>query len=83
MGWSCATLYGSSSAMETHKEQARAAASETTPPGSYAHNGLAMIHRVVGGYVARCLACQAIGPIWDTAEAARRALLDLETPHLT
>src|SRR3712207_9565749 len=52
-------------------------ASGTTPEVRCGHNGLVMIHGVVGGYVARCLACQMMGPVWDDPEAARRALLEL------
>jgi hypothetical protein len=40
-----------------------------------------MIHGVVGGYVARCLACQMMGPVWDDPVAARRALLELGMPY--
>jgi hypothetical protein len=59
----------------------RSGASETAPPGRCGHNGLVMIHGVVGGYVARCLACQIVGPVWDAPEAARRALLELGTSY--
>ena len=61
-------------------EREGAAVSGTAPSGRCAHNGLAMIHRVVGGYVARCLACQAIGPVWVTSEKARKALLEPKAP---
>jgi hypothetical protein len=56
-------------------------ASGIAPEVRCGHNGLAMIHGVVGGYVARCLACQMIGPVWDDPEAARRALLELGMPY--
>lgn len=56
-------------------------ASGTTPEVRCGHNGLIMIHGVVGGYVARCLACQMMGPVWDDPEAARRALLELGMPY--
>lgn len=62
---------------ETAVERARVSTATDPCP----HNGLAMIHRVVGGYVARCLACHTIGPILDTSGEARAALLEPETPH--
>jgi hypothetical protein len=61
--------------METHNDPAKAVASETTPPDPCAHNGLVMIHRVFGGYVARCLACKTIGPVVGTSEETRGAIL--------
>ena len=69
----------STSATETRNDQEGALGSErAATPQRCGHNGLAMIHQVVGGYVARCLACQRIGPVLDTSEASRRALLELE-----
>ena len=69
--------------MDTHNDPTKVVASETTPPEVCAHIGLVMIHRVFGGHVARCLACQAIGPVVGTSEEARGALLEMRTqgPH--
>ncbi len=41
------------------------------------HGGLTMAEPVEGGHAARCLLCGTVGPVRDTPEAARKALLAL------
>lgn len=65
---------GLSRTMETRSDYLQGGTFEDTSPDPCAHNGLAMIHHVVGGYVARCLACQTISPIRDDSRGAREAL---------
>ena len=42
-----------------------------------AHNGFLLIEAVDGGCAVRCVLCGTVGPVRDTAETARKALLVL------
>lgn len=43
------------------------------------HNGILLVEPTDGGCAVRCVLCGTIGPVRDTSEAARKALLVLGT----